>query len=96
MDGNEIDEAEPLDVLDRAVGAAARSAYDAAYVTALKTARSLLASTNAEVALHALADMIAVFDPTDRAPDDLAEPGLARPRNDEPPHSPSGWPGTDQ
>jgi len=56
------------------VGAAARSAYDAAYVTALKTVRSLIRSTNTEVTLSALEDMISVFDPANRAPDDLAEP----------------------
>jgi len=77
MNGSEaIEEGEEdeLEVLDRAVGAAARSAYDAAYVTALKTVRSLIRSTNAEVTLSALEDMISVFDPANRAPDDLAEP----------------------
>ena len=57
-----IEEAD-LDILDRAVGAAARSAYDAAYVTALKTARSVVKRTNAQVALEVLDDMISVFDP---------------------------------
>jgi len=77
MNGSEaIEEGEEdeLEVLDRAVGAAARSAYDAAYVTALKTVRSLIRSTNTEVTLSALEDMISVFDPANRAPDDLAEP----------------------
>ena len=81
MNGSEaIEEGEEdeLEVLDRAVGAAARSAYDAAYVTALKTVRSLIRSTNAEVALSALEDMISVFDPANRAPDDLAEPVPAK------------------
>jgi len=78
MNGSEaIEEGEAedeLEVLDRAVGGAARSAYDAAYVTALKTVRSLIRSTNTEVTLSALEDMISVFDPANRAPDDLAEP----------------------
>jgi len=81
MNGSEaIEEGEEdeLEVLDRAVGAAARSAYDAAYVTALKTVRSLIRSTNAEVTLSALEDMISVFDPANRASDDLAEPVPAK------------------
>ena len=81
MNGSEaIEEGEEdeLEVLDRAVGAAARSAYDAAYVTALKTVRSLIRSTNTEVTLSALEDMISVFDPANRASDDLAEPVPAK------------------
>ncbi len=81
MNGNQIEDEdelpeEPLDVLDRAVGAAARAGYDTAYVTALKSARALLKSTNAETALRALDEMISVFDPGDEVTAEVsADPG---------------------
>jgi hypothetical protein len=87
-DAEEAEEAEEIimDLLEHAVGAASKAAYDAAYVTALKTARSLLKSTNANIALSALADMIAVFDPV-RAEDENDEPG-----DDEPEAKPFSLP----